>query len=461
MIETTKKSAARKLMQDRQNKHFRERVRTRVFEVLWGAPPITFEHILKRSLNCDPAFLLDVLHELQDANFISCTENREFPVKYSLKATEHYSCPKSTHFCRTANIHSLGTSPNSPQTEYLRELLKEMLDSFLEASPVYSQWWFSESIYENLIKLVLHLSKPHTPLAFLGSGTLGALLSHFSSNPVNIFDVDGIFLERISRYCSKSTQTIRYDVSNEPDSSFKEKFQLVFVDPPWSSSMLRTFLVRSSTFVSVRGTLAISFPPVLTRPSAESERKELLNLAKSLGLSFKLTLPSFTEYSVPAFEQNAYEHCGIHLQEPWRRGDLFIFTKTHHSSLDIMHLIEKMSEWSQYKLRKCRLFIKRDGLFEDGPPSVQPIPGVEDLMYKSASTRMASWKSASLVSTHNHIAHAYGRKELSALFETTFSQNHDNYENDAAFAAMLPVQIQETILAMLNISNSGKTAVSR
>ena len=448
-------------MQDSQDKHFRERVRTRVLEVLCDAPAITLEHALKRSLNCDPALLLDVLKELQDTNFISCTESRESPVRYSLKATDHHQRPKSTHFCRTANIHSLGTSLNSHQTEYLRELLKEMFDSFLEASPVYSQWWFSESIYENLIKLILHLSKPHTSLAFLGSGTLGALLSHFSTNPVNIFDVDGILLDKISRYCSKSTQTIRYDVSNEPGNSFKEKFQLVFVDPPWSSSMLRTFLVRSSTLVSVRGTLAISFPQVLTRPSAESERQELLNLAKSLGLSLRLTLPSFTEYSVPAFEQNAYEHCGIHLQEPWRRGDLFIFTKTHHSSLDIMHLIERMSEWSQYKHGKCRLFLKRDGFFEDGPPSVQSIPGVEDLMYKSASTRMASWKSASLVSTRNHIAHAYGRRELSVLFKTTFGQDHGNYKNYEAFASMIPVEIQETISLMLDIANSQKGKVSK
>jgi len=449
----TKKSAARKLMQDMQDKHFREKVRARVCEVLCATPGITFEYILKRSLNCDPAFLLNVLHELQDDDFISSTEDRESPARYSLKERDHYPRPKATRFRRSATKPSLGTSLNSPQTEYLRELLQEMLDSFPEEAPVYSQWWFSESIYENLIKLVLHLSKPRAPLAFLGSGTLGALLSHFSTNPVNIFDVDGVLLERISRYCSESTQTIRYDVSNEPRSSLKETFQFVFVDPPWSSSMLRTFFVRSSTFVSVQGTLAISFPPVLTRPSVESERKELLNLAKSLGLSLKLTLPSFTEYSVPAFERNAYEHCGIHLQKPWRRGDLFIFTKTHHSSPDIMHLIEKMSEWSQYKHGKYRLFIKRDGLFEDGPPSVQPIPGVEDLMYKSASTRMASWKSASLVSTRNHIAHAYGRKELSTLLETICGQHHGNCENDASFAAMIPVEIQETIFSMLNISN--------
>ncbi len=456
-----KESTARKLMQDAQDRNFRERVRTRVLEVLWDAPAITFDHILKKSLNCDPVFLLDVLRELEDANFICSTEGRETSVRYWLKAIENCRRPKADPFIQSGTTPPLGISLNSRQTEYLRELLQEMLDSFPEAAPVYSQWWFSETIYENLISLVLHLSKPGTPLAFLGSGTLGALLSHFSANPVDIFDVDGVLLETISRYCPESTQTIRYDVSNEPGGSFEETFQLVFVDPPWSTSMLRTFLVRSSTFVSVRGTLAISFPPVLTRPSVESERKELLHLAKSLGLSLKLTLPSFTEYSVPAFERNAYEHCGIHLQEPWRRGDLFVFTKTRHSSLNIMPLIEKTSEWSQYNHGKCRLFLKRDGLFEDGPPSVQPIPGMEDLMYKSASTRMPFWKSASLVSTRNQIAHAYGRMELSTLLETTCGQDHGNCENDAAFAAMLPMQVRETILAMLNISNSGKTAVSR
>lgn len=455
MTEKTKESSARKLMQDVQDIHFRERVQTRVFEVLRGTP-ITFEHILRRSLNCDPAFLLEVLHELQDGDFISSTEGRETPVRYWLKVIDNYPRPKAIPFSRSATTPSLGISLNSSQTEYLRELLQEMLDSFPEPTPVYSQWWFSESIYEKLIKLVLHLSEPCTSLAFVGSGTLGAILSHFSTNPVNIFDVDGVLLERISRYCSESTQTIRYDVSNEPGSSFKDTFQLVFVDPPWSRYMLRAFLVRSSTFVSVGGTLAISFPQVLTRPSAESERKGLLNLAKSLGLSLKLTLPSFTEYSVPPFERNAYEHCGIHLQEPWRKGDLLIFTKTHDSSLDIMPLIEKMPEWSQFNHGKCRLFLKRDGLFEDGPPSVQPIPGLEDLTYKSASSRMTFWKSASLISTRSRIACAYGRRKLSILLERGLRQNSSNYEDSTSFSTMMPVETKETIHAMLDVESSPK-----
>jgi hypothetical protein len=447
-------------MQDAQDIHFRERVRTRVFEVLSDDPDITFEHILRRSLNCDPAFLLNMLYEMQDDDYICCAEDRDSPVRYSLKERGHDPRPRATHSGRSATKPSLGSSSNSLQTEYLRELLQEMLDSFPEEAPVYSQWWFSESIYENLINLVLQLSESRTPLAFLGSGTLGAVLSHFCTNPVNIFDVDGVVLDRISRYCSGAGQTIRYDVSSEPDRSFNGAFQVVFVDPPWSSSMLRTFLVRSSTFVSGGGSLAISFPPILTRPSVEEERKELLKLAKNLGLSLKLTLPGFTEYSVPAFERNAYGHCGIQLEDPWRRGDLFIFTKTGHSSLDISHLIDKTCEWSQYEYRKCRLFMKRDGLFEDGPPSVHPIPGVDDLVYKSASTRMSFWKSASLISTRNRIACAHGRRELSALLQTAFGQGDGNHKNYEARVSIMHAEIQETISSMLDIANAQRGEVS-
>ncbi|MHC4658629.1 MAG: hypothetical protein ACYS83_05545 [Planctomycetota bacterium] len=448
------------LMQDAQNIHFQERVRTRVFEVLSDQPAITFEHILKRSLNCDPAFLLDVLHELQDDDIISSTEERESPARYSLKARDHYPRPKATRFRRSATKPSLGISSNSTQTEYLRELLQEMLDSFPEAAPVYSQWWFSEAIYEDLIKLLFQLSKTHTSTAFIGASTLGALFSHFSKDSISIFDIDEVLLKVINRHSSKMTQVIDYNVSSEPDTPLRDTFQLVFVDPPWSSSMLRTFLLRSSTFVSAGGSLAISFPPILTRPSIEEERKELLKLAKNLGLSLELTLPGFTEYSVPAFERNAYGHCGIQLEKPWRRGDLFIFTKTCHSSIDISHLIDKTCEWSQYEYRKCRLFMKRDGLFEDGPPSVHPIPGVDNLVYKSASTRMSSWKSASLVSTRNRIACAHGRRELSALFQTAFGQGDGNHKNYQSRASIVPAEIKETISSMLDIANAQRGEVS-
>ena len=426
---------------------FVRHVRNHVLDVL-GESSLTFEQILRRSLNCDPAVLITTLQELENANLVSITKREESPAEYCLSVKSKSLSQDIPNVQQSA--FRLGNYLTSSQTQYLKEMLGAILNSLPEPTPVYSQWWFSKSIYEDLIKLLLQLSKPRSSTAFIGASTIGALFSQFSTDPVTVFDVDQVLLEAINRHSSKMTQIVHYDVSSKPDSSFKNTFKLVFVDPPWSSHLLRTFLARSSTFVSAGGSLAISFPPILTRPSMEEERKDLIKLAKSLGLSLRSTLIGFTQYSVPLFEQKAYENYGIHLKKPWRRGDLLVFTKAGNNSVDITPLIEKTADWNQYHYGKCRLFLKRDGLFEDGHPSVKPILGLEDLIYKSTSTRLSSWRSASLVSTRNHIAHAYGRRELSALLERTFEQNNSNHENNLGFTTMIPVEIQETLLSMLN-----------
>lgn len=438
--------------------HFHDRVHNHLLKILhqW---PRTFDQILRRSLNCDPAFLVTMLQELQDANLISIIKRDKSPIKYCLSVKG--KSPNQDISDIEQKAFRFGNSLTHSQTQYLRKKLEEILNSVPEPTPVYSQWWFSKSIYEDLTKFLLQLSNPRTSTAFIGASTLGALFSHFSTEPISIYDIDEVLLKGINRHSSKMTQVIRYNVSSKPDVSFRNTFKLVFVDPPWSSDLLRTFLVRSSTFVSAGGSLAMSFPPILTRPSVETERKDLLRLAKSLGLSLKLTLLGFTEYSVPLFEQIAYENYDIHLTEPWRRGDLFLFTKTGASSVDIESLIEKTSEWNQYYFDKCRLFLKRDGLFEDGLPSVEPIPGLEDYAYKSTSSRMPSWKSASLISTRNRVAHAKGRRKLSFLLESVCKKIHTCYERNAILDNISSPEIRKSILAMLNVSNFERTEVRR
>jgi predicted RNA methylase len=305
--------------------------------------------------------------------------------------------------------------------------------------------------------LLFCLSKSQTSIAFLGAGTLGTLFSHFTTNPVSIFDIDEVLLKRIQNHSSKSVQAICFDVSKDIDKSFRNFFQLVFVDPPWSAPLLRTFLARSSTFVSLGGFLVISFPQTLTRPSIPLERNKLMKLARSLGLALKAVLPSFTEYSVPLFEQNAYKHYGINLKNAWRRGDLLIFSKTNNSSIkDVSHLIKNTPEWNQYQHKNHRLFLKRDGFFEDGIPSVKLIQGLGGLTYISTSSRLAFWKSASLVSTRNCIAQAYGRKKLSILLRDILNEtvSSSQYRQDIS----LPVdkETQKAIFSMLRISNSSK-----
>ena len=348
----------------------------------------------------------------------------------------------------------LGNSLTSKLTKNLRKILEAIFNSLPEPTPVYSQWWFSKSIYGTLVKFISDISTHQNSIAFLGSPTLGALFSQCSNSPVHIFDIDNVLLERISPYCSKPTRIIPYNVSDEIDNSFKGTFQIVFADPPWTSSSLRSFLIRSSTLVSVGGTLAISFPQLFTRPAIRSERKKLRKLASKAGLSLKSIFHSFTEYSVPLFEYKAYKRCGINLKKPWRKGDLFIFTKIHDASIDSTNLISANSKWDQYLHGKRRLFLKRDGLFEDGSPFAEPILGVEDFMYNSTSTRMHSWKSASFISTRNRIAHAYGRKEFSALLQRAFKDYKRTHKNNRFSSLTMPLEVKKVISDMLEIDKS-------
>lgn len=448
MIKRTKESAARKLMQDVQDIHFRERVSTRIFELLSDAPATTFGHIVKKALNCDPALLLEILHELQASHVISCTKDHAAPARYWLKARCNAPHKKHTPLSRPATTPSPSTSLNSRGPKYLSEKLQEMLDVLPEPAPVHSQWWFSKSGYRCLINFISGVSKPQTPTAFLGAPTLGALISQCSDNPVYIFDVDEVILKRIGPLCSKSTRIMSYNVSHDPDSSTKGMFPVVFADPPWSSSLLRTFLIRSSALVAAGGILAISFPQLLTRPTIPSERKKLKKLASRLGLSLKFNYPNFTEYSVPRFEHEAYKRSGIKLKKPWRKGDLFIFMKTHNCSIDPAPLIAKTPQWNQYHHGKTRMFLKRDGLFEDGAASVEAIAGLEDLVHKSTSSRMPSWNSASLVSSRNRIAHAFGRKELSTLLDRYFKNTDGVHEDKEHSSVTMPLEMRKLISRM-------------
>jgi hypothetical protein len=407
--------------------------------------PRTFEEILRRSLNCDPAFLLTTLQELEDANLVSKEEGtEELPIRYrSSLGSEPIA--RNTQDAK-GNPPALGDPLTSSGAQLLREACQEMLNSLPEPTPVYSQWWFSECIYENLVRLLLSLSKPRSPVAFIGASTLGALFSRFCGDSISIFDIDEILLKEIDQHSSTLTQVIHYNASTEPDACFKNAYNLVFVDPPWSSDSLRTFLVRSSGFVAPGGTLLFSLPPILTRPCVGKERKYLLKLAASLGLSIQFEMPGLTEYSVPPFEQDAYEKYGICLTRPWRRGDLFSFTKTGPDPVDTASLIEENPEWNQYRLGKRRLFLKRDGRFEDGQPSVKPIIGLEDLLCKSTSSRLAFWKSASLISSRNRLAHACGRKKLSVLLAAASKKGSDS--NSFGSGDEITQETKDTILAM-------------
>lgn len=433
--------------------NFRKIIKNHVLCLLDGYD-LTFEEILERSLNCDPLLLSEVIDELCGSKLISTTNNQEAGLRYQLR---HWKVDQdrnpSLFISKFSNV--LDDTYIFKQARNFKILLGSILKGLPEPGPVYSQWWFSEPAYEKLTRLLSSLSKSHASIAFLGSPTLGSLFSHFSKNPTFIFDIDGVLLENLKPHSSETTRLVCYDALKEPEKNWEGKFQLVYTDPPWSISVLTAFLIRATSFINKEGRIAISFPQLLTRPSALSERKNLITLTQKLGLTLEMVLPGFTEYAVPIFEYNAYRHCGIELRKPWRKGDLFILKRSGAGKEARLNLDKETSIWDQFQYGKARIFLKRDGCNEYGTPSIKPLVDLEDLIYKSTSSRSSSWKSASLVSTRNCIAHAYGRKELSLLLRDILSPSSRHYKGKQNPSLTTRSSIEKTVLSMLNTFNSG------
>ena len=395
---------------------------------------LTFNQILKQSYNCDPALLLHVLEELADARKIVIRSDVHGSVKY---AAQTGSGPNSRSRKRPGTPQKVAFSEETHgiQADALTEANKELAGALPEASPVFSQWWFSPSTHRRLLELMLRLTAKTKPAAFLASGGLGAVFSLFSKSPVRILDIDHVLLHALKGICPKRTDLIEHDALKPFHRFLLRSHHVVLVDPPWGMTQIPVFLVRGAELLAEGGRLVISFPQRFTRPNINRERQNLLRLAGQLGLVLKEVQLGATEYTVPVFERDAYKLVGIHLQEPWRRGDLFIFQRTRKGRIPtVTNQPTASAKWEQYLFGACRVFLKRDGEDEQGPPRILPFwqPGLS--VYPSTSSRSESWRSASLVTSHNAIARALGRAELSRSLNTlsrreVFSSAHCCEEN--------------------------------
>jgi hypothetical protein len=436
---------------ERQCSSYREVVLSHLASLL-AATPLTFLQILRKSYNCDPTTLKEAIDTLVSRHHIVPVESGNGKISYKLVQKDI----RVLSYCFVKSLPSIPAVrtqlPHFINPKFLEDLVKTIEKSMPEASPVYSQWWFSSRSYHRLLSLIFQYLPSNAPTAFLACPTLGAVFSNVTDSPVQILDVDKILLTKLSHYCSQSATLTEYDVAAIVPSPFRSRFGFVFVDPPWSRSLLKTFLVRASALSSLGGSVAISLPPVLTRPLISSERKKFLGIAHRLGLRLRTILPSFTAYSVPDFERSAYEQIGLLLDKPWRTGDLFVFTKCAPNPVEVDTQPPFISKWDQYLWGKHRLFLKRDNSCEKGAPAIRFVHGLRSLKYPSTSSRSKSWTEASLVSTRNYIAHAQGRKVFASLLGNILRGSECN-SDILNVRPHLFTELKKTVFSMLGINS--------
>jgi len=390
---------------------FRERVR-RTLRRLLRQRPMGFEQLLTCCLNCDPAVLSVILAEDVASGAVRRGGGSDGSSLFVLGGeirTHESAAEQQTNGQRDAWI----SAPAYASSSEIRSSLQCIARALPEAAPVYSQWWFSISTCFRLAELMIRLKRDATEIAFLGSPTFAAIFSQLSDMRATVFDVDTEVLRRLSSHYSPVSQLVPYDVGTELDASAAERFGLVFADPPWGRTLLRSFLRRASELASVGGAVVISFPQALTRPGLSGEIRTLLREAVSLGLHLWRVIRNATEYEVPLFEFDAYRSCGIELHTTWRRGDLLVFRKLGRSrQRTLPEWAWPVAVWEQFCVDKERLFVRRGINGRTSTLSISPVPGAIDFRCPTTSSRSSVMQLASIVSTRNEVASVRGDLQL-------------------------------------------------
>jgi hypothetical protein len=395
--------------QDAATVRFARDVRNVVLTALQSSSS-NFAQLLSRAMNCDPLVLRTQLHSLVADGLISVEEGEGAAPTFRIARTD--TLPRSFREC-----HPRRLAPTAPRGADLDALIDCLLACLPEPSPVYYQWWFSHSAYRSLAAFVhWQVTVGRKRAAFLGASTLAALCASTFGMRVAAFDIDDVLLGDLAAFCRPADLLVRYDVADELDREFTGTFDFVFVDPPWSSRLLPTCLARAASLLCKGGVVAISLPQLLTRPGMLEERSRFLETADALGLDLQRAMPDATEYAVPVFEREAYAQAGLCLEEPWRKGDLYLFSKASTGLPYTSPASAGTHSWDQFRIGSRRLFLRRDGRDECGRPAIHAFEELGGFIYPTTSSRSAVWQTASLVNTRNCIARAAGRTELASAF---------------------------------------------
>ena len=224
--------------------------------------------------------------------------------------------------------------------------------------PLDFDWRFSDAAATYLLNYCLEVTKAHETTAFLGTPSVFQKAKEIS------FKRDTILLDN-------NSAVINHFSNNTADDNIRLcdivrdnvpaiEVSTVVVDPPWYENHLYGFMWTAAKICRLDGHILVSFPPVGTRPGVESELKRLFEWLEELGLVLIKAEPGILPYTSPPFEINALKAENFHdLDREWRRGDLFIFVKKEHLSVERpLVLFDSDEKWSEVTVQGVRIKLK-------------------------------------------------------------------------------------------------------
>ncbi len=211
-----------------------------------------------------------------------------------------------------------------------------------EPHPVYSQWRLTP---ESATRISDSIGKKrYEKICFLGCPVLSM---KFESQDKVVLDIDQTLLNNIEG-------ARKYDVNAPVPKGLEEEFDCVIADPPWYSEDIELFTGRAAQLAKVGGTIYVSVPRLLTRPSVPKERLDFQRWLSENNLILA-EISSF-EYEVPPFEYKAYEDIPLFTGEIWRVGDWLKLKKADNSYFKTRRI--RSVKWLEFIFGRKRVFLR-------------------------------------------------------------------------------------------------------
>jgi SAM-dependent methyltransferase len=196
--------------------------------------------------------------------------------------------------------------------------------------PLDYEWRYDPRTRQQLVERCKQQAGAHGAIALLGTPTLAPELRDHTGD-VLLLDTNAKVLTALADIDQLSS--IRWAVADlatfNPPRSWEHRAAVVVCDPPWYPDAFATFLRAAAQLVRPGGSVLLSVPDLLTRPSIAHELNDLRSLASQLQLAVSATEPQTLRYRTPFFEYRALRAADIGLVPlDWRAGTLWQLTST-------------------------------------------------------------------------------------------------------------------------------------
>jgi hypothetical protein len=279
--------------------------------------------------------------------------------------------------------------------------------------PLDYDWRFSDSATTYLLEYCLAITKPSETIALFGTPSIFQKAKEISfPRKTILLDNNPAVINHFPKNIAGANITLCDIVI---DGIPEIEASTVIVDPPWYEKHLLGFMWAATKICRLNGHILISLPPIGTRPGIESDLEQFFEWSKSLGLILAKEEKGILPYNSPPFEINALKAENFHnLHKEWRRGDLAVFVKKEHTSVERPSILPDLEEkWFEQAVQGVRIRLKPYDMLEFKDPKLLTV--VKNNIFPTVSRREPLRRLVKVWTSGNRVFACEGRFVLQEI----------------------------------------------